>query len=76
MEDTGMIDDRLSDEAASKAYKLLHTHALHGYEPGDCHCDGCDVIVQELVEYFGITRGTGVYSPAALVRQRAHELGW
>lgn len=71
-----MIDDRLSHEAARKAYGLLHHHARNGYERGDCHCDACDVIVQELTEYFGIERSGGVYSPAFLVRQRASELGW
>lgn len=72
-----MIDDRLSEDVARKAFKLLHRHARHGYEPGDCHCDACDVIVQELVEFFGIKRSVGVYySPALQVREHANEMGW
>lgn len=66
----------MPEDAARKAFQLLHQHVRYGYERGDCHCDACDVIVQELVEYFGIERSDGVYSPAFLVRQHANERGW
>lgn len=71
-----MIDDRMPEDVARKSYMLLHRHARNGYDRGDCHCEACDVIVQELTEYFGITRSGGLYSPAFLVRQYANELGW
>lgn len=70
-------DNTYTEETARKAYRRLHVHASNGYEPGDCHCGACDIIVQDLVAFFGIQKpDIGVYSPAARVREAAEARGW
>lgn len=67
----------LSESEAKVLYLSLHRHAANGYERGDCHCDHCDNVVNTLVVYFGVQKpSTGIYSPAALVREEAVKRGW
>jgi hypothetical protein len=74
-------DAGYTEATARKAYRLLHHHATNGYERGDCHCEACGVIVEDLADWFGFTPATnsdarGIYDPAALVRDAARERGW
>lgn len=67
---------------AEKAFGLLHAHARNGYEPGDCHCDACALIVDDLCDELGIAPEThadpqtGIWSPAAALRSYARNAGW
>lgn len=67
----------LTEKQAREAWGLLHHHAGNGYERGDCHCDACSIIVDDLVDFFEITPPKGsIYSPAAAVREAAQGRGW
>lgn len=75
--DTDAASGSWTEETAGRAFRLLHLHARNGYEPGDCHCTVCDVIVTDLADYLGLRPpDEGVFDPAAQVRAAAAERGW
>lgn len=72
-----LMGEDMTEERAKELYLSLHHHGANGYERGDCHCDHCDNVVNELVVFFEIEKpSVGVYSPASLVQEEARRRGW
>lgn len=77
------LTERIENEAR-RTFVSLHRNARNGYERGDCHCLACSEKVDELVDHFKAhgwierqaERLSGVWDPAAAVRDVARLKGW